>query len=157
MRPTAGAIATAALLALLAGGCGADEPSPGGEAGDGSDGALDGTVDGTDADQPVDGNGADDGASIDVTLDAAIDTAVADLAATEGVADADIEVVTAERVTWPDGALGCPQPGEVYTQALVPGYRIVLRVASTEYSYHGADGSDPSRCDDPEPPAQAGG
>ena len=44
-------------------------------------------------------------------------------------ARADIKVLSAEAVTWPDGSLGCPQPGMMYTQALVPGFRIVLQAA----------------------------
>ena len=42
----------------------------------------------------------------------------------------------AEVVTWTDGALGCPQPGLVYTQALVPGWRIVVRGPAREAVYH---------------------
>ena len=38
----------------------------------------------------------------------------------------DVTVVSYEDVTWPDGALGCPEPGMSYTQALVPGARLVL-------------------------------
>ena len=39
---------------------------------------------------------------------------------------ADIEVVRSESLIFSDGSLGCPQPDVVYTQAPVPGYRIVL-------------------------------
>ena len=61
--------------------------------------------------------------------------------------DADsIEVVSVERVTWSDGSVGCPQPGMNYTQALVPGSRIVLRAAGAEYAYHAADGRAPFYC-----------
>ena len=45
-------------------------------------------------------------------------------------------VVTAEEVTWPNGALGCPQPGRMYTQALVPGYRVVFEADGKTYAYH---------------------
>ncbi len=82
-------------------------------------------------------------------LGAEIDLAVADAAATFGVAAADIEVVLAERVTWSDGSLGCPKPGEMYTQALVDGYRIVLSVDGQEVHYHGAEGDEPFRCERP--------
>jgi len=37
------------------------------------------------------------------------------------------QVVSAEAVTWADGSIGCPQPGMLYPQALVPGYRVELR------------------------------
>ena len=45
------------------------------------------------------------------------------------------EVVRAEETIWPDGALGCPRPGMVYTQAAVPGYHIVLEHDGREYDY----------------------
>lgn len=41
-------------------------------------------------------------------------------------AGGEFEVVVARRETFPNGALGCPREGEMYTQALVDGYRVVL-------------------------------
>jgi hypothetical protein len=152
VRHAARAIAVTAVLAVLAGACG-DEPAtedPLGTPGE-QDGGLDGTVDGTDADQPVDGGDGGTGSG-EVDLDAAAEAAVNDLAASQGVDPSAVEVVTAEEVTWPDGALGCPEPDQMYTQALVPGYRIVLEVDGTEVHYHGAEGAEPMRCDDPQPP-----
>ncbi len=35
-----------------------------------------------------------------------------------------LRVMTLEAVVWRDGALGCPQPGRLYPQVLVPGYRV---------------------------------
>ena len=49
-----------------------------------------------------------------------------------------ISVQSAQRVTWPDGSLGCPAPGMQYTQALVPGWRVILRVGDATYDYHAA-------------------
>lgn len=46
-----------------------------------------------------------------------------------------ITVVQAEATEWPNGAMGCPQPGMNYTQAIVPGYRIVLRYQDRDYDY----------------------
>ena len=40
-----------------------------------------------------------------------------------------MRLIRDEAVTWSDGSLGCPQPGEYYTQVLVPGYWIVFDVA----------------------------
>src|SRR5690606_19197086 len=48
-----------------------------------------------------------------------------DLAQRLGVDPEAIEVVTKEAVEWPNGAMGCPAPGAVYTQAIVPGFRMV--------------------------------
>jgi hypothetical protein len=55
-----------------------------------------------------------------------------------GIAPETIEVVRAERVTWSDGSVGCPAPGMQYTQALVPGYRVILRAEGQELDYHAA-------------------
>lgn len=68
-----------------------------------------------------------------------IDRAVRDLAARTGADPAAITVREAEAVEWPDGSLGCPRPGFAYTQAIVPGYRIVLEAGGQPYTYH-ADG-----------------
>jgi hypothetical protein len=49
-----------------------------------------------------------------------------------------LTVQSAQRVTWRDGSLGCPEPQMQYTQALVPGWRVILRVGDTTYDYHAA-------------------
>lgn len=67
---------------------------------------------------------------------ALLEAAIDDAAQRTGTPRADIKVMVAEAVTWPDGSLGCPQPGMLYTQALVPGYRIVLRAATGPLNYH---------------------
>ena len=38
-----------------------------------------------------------------------------------------LTIERAEAVTWNDGSLGCPEPGMMYTQALVDGYWVVIR------------------------------
>jgi hypothetical protein len=75
-----------------------------------------------------------------------------DLAGRLEVAEADVELVDADRVTWPDGSLGCPRPGLAYTQALVPGVRVRLRVAGVVYAYHGARRGGVSLCENPVEP-----
>ncbi|RPI14291.1 MAG: hypothetical protein EHM60_07110 [Lysobacterales bacterium] len=61
---------------------------------------------------------------------------IADAASRTGLASEALVVERAEAVTWPDGALGCGKPGVVYTQALVPGYRVVIRAGEERLSYH---------------------
>lgn len=78
-----------------------------------------------------------------------VDAAIALLAEQLGVPADEISVALAEQITWNDGALGCPEPGMSYTQALVPGYRILLEVGGDTYAVHGADGGDPFLCDEP--------
>jgi hypothetical protein len=75
-----------------------------------------------------------------------IATATSDAARRASVSRDAVEVVSAAPVTWPDGALGCPQPGMTYTQALVPGYRIVLRAGGKEFNYHVGGRGGPMFC-----------
>lgn len=68
---------------------------------------------------------------------------------------ADIHVQSAQAVTWNDGSLGCPQPGMMYTMALVPGYRVVLEAGGKTFSYHGAQEQPPKLCENPRLPGGA--
>lgn len=46
-----------------------------------------------------------------------------------------LQPVRAESVNWNDGSLGCPRPGQVYTQAVTPGYHVVFEIDETYYDY----------------------
>ncbi len=59
-----------------------------------------------------------------------------------------VEVIMAKAVTWNDGSLGCPEPGKMYTQALVDGYQVVLKVADQELDYRITSGGDFRICED---------
>lgn len=63
------------------------------------------------------------------------DRVIADAAQRSGVAEDAVKLISAQAVTWPDGSLGCPQPGVMYTQMLVPGYRIVVTAQEKTYDY----------------------
>jgi hypothetical protein len=63
----------------------------------------------------------------------------ADLAQRSGANQEDMLVIRDQAVTWSDGSLGCPQPGMMYTQALVPGYWVVLQVGDQEYDYRASE------------------
>lgn len=65
-----------------------------------------------------------------------VEAAQADLAQRLAVSSDEIQVVKVESVMWSDGSLGCPQPGMMYTQAVVPGYQITLSAEGQEYDYH---------------------
>jgi hypothetical protein len=56
-----------------------------------------------------------------------------------GVSRSQLEIISTEKVTWNDGALGCPQQDRMYTQALVPGYRINIRASGRTLNYHAAE------------------
>lgn len=71
----------------------------------------------------------------------------ADLARRLSLDPAQIEVVDAASVTWPDGSLGCPQPGMMYTQVLVDGLRIRLRAGDQVYVYHSGGERPPFLCE----------
>jgi len=61
---------------------------------------------------------------------------VADAARRFQVAENAVVLSRAEQVTWNDGSLGCPQPGQMYTQMLVSGYRIVATTSGGQMEYH---------------------
>ncbi len=69
-------------------------------------------------------------------LERAVSAARADAVRRTGVAAESLSLISAEVVTWSDGSLGCPQPGMMYKQALVPGYRVRLRGPHGEVAYH---------------------
>lgn len=51
----------------------------------------------------------------------------AELAAEQaGVPAADLTLVEAEAVEWPDASLGCPQPGTMYATVITPGWRFTF-------------------------------
>jgi hypothetical protein len=50
-----------------------------------------------------------------------------------------VVIIRDQEVVWSDGSLGCPQPGVFYTQALVPGYWVVLQVGGEEYDYRASE------------------
>jgi hypothetical protein len=69
---------------------------------------------------------------------------------------AHVQVVKTEAVTWRDGSLGCPEPGRMYTQALVKGWRIRIDVGSAQFVYHASAAGrwlwcPPGRAKDPLP------
>ena len=59
-----------------------------------------------------------------------------DLANRLRVEAARITLVRTEEMLWLNSALGCPQPGKVYTAGRVPGFQIWLDVEGTEYIYN---------------------
>jgi len=82
----------------------------------------------------------------------------ASLAQQVGASAADsARIVSAEEVTWPNGAIGCPQPGRMYTQALVPGYRVVFEAGGQTYAYHASRTGEFSHCKQPSAAVPPGG
>lgn len=87
---------------------------------------------------PVEPPAAPQGSSVSTAqMPREVRQAVVDDAARRFKVESSAVVLTrAEQVTWPDGSLGCPEPGRMYTQMLVPGYRVVAKTAAGELTYH---------------------
>lgn len=45
----------------------------------------------------------------------------------------EIDFVTIEKATWPDASLGWPEAGTSYAQVLMPGFRIVAKLAGKTF------------------------
>ena len=61
-------------------------------------------------------------------------------------------VVVAEARDWPNGGLGCPEAGMMYTDVITPGYRVVIEAGGTEYDYRASTRSSDVRwCENPPP------
>lgn len=65
---------------------------------------------------------------------------------TRGVPIDSVALVSARSVTWNDGALGCPKPGQSYTQAQVPGMQVVVKVGEVSYDYRFGRSDNPQLC-----------
>ena len=81
--------------------------------------------------------------------------AIQELSGRVGVPAGGIKIITEKNVTWRDGSLGCPKEGMMYTQALVEGTLIVLRVEGRDYQYHSGQGRALFYCENPVSPASA--
>jgi len=57
-----------------------------------------------------------------------------------------VSILNARPVQWRSGALGCPEEGMSYTDALVPGAQILLKYEGEIAAYHAAVGAEPFRC-----------
>ena len=66
---------------------------------------------------------------------------VADAARRFKVPESAVVLTHAEQLTWSDGSLGCPEPGQFYTQMLVPGFRVVAKTSAGELYHTDARGN----------------
>lgn len=76
-----------------------------------------------------------------------IRVAVDDLARRLNVNRADIQVLEARAVVWPDRSLGCQRPGMVYPQVLTEGALIRLQAQGREFAYHSGGSRPPFLCE----------
>ena len=87
----------------------------------------------------------------------ALDQVLAKAAAKTGQDASTLTIVSAEAVTWPNGAMGCPKPGSMYTEALVEGYRVVVSTGDRDLDYRMSATGEPRLCDRPGPAGASGG
>lgn len=83
---------------------------------------------------------------IPMNLSEQIQFAKRDLAERRGIELNSIHVTGARQVNWRSGALGCPKPEVNYTQALVSGVLIHLKVDGEIIAYHASKGGKPFHC-----------
>ena len=81
-------------------------------------------------------------------LEQQLAAALADLASHTGVAADAIAVSRASIVNWGSGAIGCPEEGRAYTQAIVPGILLLLEADGVTYRYHGRATGNAFHCPD---------
>jgi hypothetical protein len=65
-----------------------------------------------------------------------IEKAREDMAKRLSIAAAQIDLVEATEVDWPDTSLGCPQPEMAYAEVITPGYLIILSAQGINFDYH---------------------
>jgi hypothetical protein len=71
---------------------------------------------------------------------------IADAARRAGVSESAVVVRGSEEIQFPDGSLGCPQPGMMYTQMVIPGYRVVVQAGGKTFDYRATRDGEPGIC-----------
>ena len=88
--------------------------------------------------------------SAEVSLPSSItDPVVADAATRLGVDRSQVRIVLARAETFSDGSLGCPRPGEMYTQAVVEGSHVIVEANGTQLDYRGNERGQVRICENP--------
>src|SRR5262245_51678203 len=64
-----------------------------------------------------------------------LDPILKEAAALAKVAREKLVILRAQPVVWSDGSLGCPEPGMMYTQALINGYWVVIEAGGRTYDF----------------------
>ena len=123
--------ATLLAVALLAAACeSGDGPPPRSPLDDAATGTATGTPAATQPPTRTATASPDDpGAPPDEALEVVTGNAIELMAEWLGVPATDLSVAEAEALVWPSGCLGVEAPGVLCTQALTPGFRVVLRDA----------------------------
>jgi hypothetical protein len=149
-------VAVAAIVTLVVAACGADDTSesttlPPTSASEASTSTVPERQERDPADLP-ERVPADDGTTVTGEVpNELLDPVIADAASRAGVDAATVTVVTAQEMMWPDGSLGCAEPGGIYTQAIVPGYWVIVEAGGVAYDYRLDDNGFFKLCTSPFP------
>jgi hypothetical protein len=81
-------------------------------------------------------NGENPSPQLPMGLTPAVSAAITALSGTLNLPPGQIAVVSTEAVEWPDGCLGVQKLGVMCTQAIVPGYKIILEAKGEQYEFH---------------------
>ena len=150
MRTTARlAVVLSTVLLTAASGCTSSSDAP--EAAGSTSPVVTPTAAGTEASgttSPTPWSGID-AAAPDVRARRAVAAAITDTATRADVAPAEVVIAAWSPVTWDDGSIGCPQKGRAYTQTLVKGEVLLLRVGTGLFQYHAAGDGPFAYCANP--------
>jgi len=147
--PAGPTVALSVVLVLLLSGCAlgskdpAASPTPASPTASTSEGPG---ASGPASPSPTGGSGA---LPDDLRSRPAVAAAIADTARRQRVDPAEVVIAAWSPVTWTDGSLGCPQKGMSYTQALVEGELLMLRVGTELFQYHARTGGPFAYCPSP--------
>jgi len=67
---------------------------------------------------------------------AAVDAAMQAAAAHLGVGVDQLQITEVQPQQWRDASLGCPEPGQLYSQVITPGYLVVISSGGHQLEYH---------------------
>ena len=87
----------------------------------------------------------------------AVAAAIADTAERAKADPAEVVIAAWSPVTFNDGSMGCPKKGMSYTQSLVEGELLLLRVDSSLFQYHAPTGGPFAYCANPSSNFTVGG
>jgi hypothetical protein len=67
---------------------------------------------------------------------AAVEAALTDAASHLGVSRDMLRLGQVQPRDWPDSSLGCPQPGQLYSQVVTPGFLVTIASGGHQLEYH---------------------
>jgi hypothetical protein len=83
------------------------------------------------------------GTSVTIPPDAssAVDAVMTEASTHLGVSRDQVHVDQVQAQQWPDSSLGCPQPGQLYSQIVTPGFLVMISAGGKQLEYHTDDRS----------------